>query len=292
MLGPATVAGHVRMGAMRTSFWERVAASGFAVPADEPLADLTAELTVMLGSPDPHVRQDLATSTLATWIAEGVYDGLLTGLGDGLVAGLLIGLGEDGTESVFRRSFSARLLGVCLDRDSGTSVVGPDTVLRWGDALMSWFVRECDLRGHVPGSGGARAVAHGAGALESLAASASLGELELVAVLDVLADRLTVATTHRMLHDESDRMARCALAVFRRELVSDEILEGWLARLVELTRTRDQSSSPAIVAGNAETFLRALHLQLAIGARPPGARGDLLLAVLAALRASNGELLQ
>src|SRR5215218_9301609 len=100
---------------MRTAFWERIAASGFAVPGEESLADLTAELTVMLGSPDPHVRQDLATSALAAWIEEGVYDDLLSGLGDGLVAGLRIGLGEDGTDTVYRRSYSALLLASCLD---------------------------------------------------------------------------------------------------------------------------------------------------------------------------------
>ncbi len=267
---------------MRTAFWEQVAAEGFTVPADEPLADLTAELTVMLGSPDPHLREDLAAGTLTAWISQGVYDELLSGLGDGLVAGLRIGLGEEDTDTVFRRSFSALLLASCLERDSRTSLVGPDTVLRWGDALMSWFVRERDLGHDVAGSGHARALDHGAEALGALAGSPSLGEPELVAVLDVLADRLTAPSTHRLAHAEADRLARCTLAVARRGLVGDDVFEAWLDRLVELARAAD----------DAETFLRALHLQLAVGARPPENRGDLLLAVLAALRTSNADRLR
>ena len=277
---------------MRTAFWERVAASGFAVPAEEPLADLTAELTVMLGSPDPHAREDLATSTLGAWISDGVYDALLHGLGDGLAAGLRIGVGEDGTDTVFRRTACARLLGACLERDTRTSLVGPDTVLRWGDELLSWFVRERDLRGHVPDRGGAHALVHGADALRALSESPSLGEPELTAVLDVLADRLTVSTRHRLRHLEADRMARCVLAVLCRDLVAEEVVEQWLARLVDLTHGHDGDGLLAPTAENAQTFLRAVHLQLALGAPAPRARADLLLAVLAALRASNRDVLR
>ena len=270
---------------MRTAFWEQLAAEGYTVPTDEPLADLTAELTVMLGSPDPHVREDLAAGTVTAWISLGVYDELLTGLGDGLVAGLRTGLGEEGTDTVFRRSCSALLLAGCLERDSQASLVGPDTVLRWGDALMSWFVRERDLDE-------ARALDNGAVALAALAGSPSLGEPELVAVLDVLADRLTAPTPHRLTHVEADRLARCTVAVARRGLVGDAEVEGWLDRLVQLTRTTDDGGVPTSSAANAESLLRALHLQVAVGARPPENRSDLLLAVLAALRASNGDLLR
>ncbi len=58
----------------------------------------------MLGSPDPEQRDGIAYPALATWIDRGVYDDLLVGLGDGMAAGLTVGLGEDGTDSVFRRS--------------------------------------------------------------------------------------------------------------------------------------------------------------------------------------------
>src|SRR4051812_19882784 len=136
-------------------------------PAGRPLADLTAELTTMLGSTDPYLRDGIAFPTLSTWISEGVYDDLLEGLGDGMTAGLAIGVGEDGTDSVFRRSFSALVLAVCLERTTtlGAGGVSHETVLRWGDRLAGWLVRERDLRGFVPGKGWAHAVAHGADAL-------------------------------------------------------------------------------------------------------------------------------
>src|SRR6476661_7659115 len=104
------------MSDMESAFWDRVVAEGHKVPADRPLADLTADLTTMLGSTDPSIRDGIAFPTLATWVSEGVYDDLLEGLGDGMTAGLRVGIGENGTDSVFRRSFSALALTVCLDR--------------------------------------------------------------------------------------------------------------------------------------------------------------------------------
>src|SRR3954447_23682646 len=85
-------------------------------PADRPLAELTAELTTMLGAADPYLRDEIAYPTLATWVSEGVYDELLVGLGDGMTAGLVVGIGEEGTDTVFRRSFSALVLATCIER--------------------------------------------------------------------------------------------------------------------------------------------------------------------------------
>ena len=111
----------------------------------------------MLGSTDPDLRDGVAYPMLATWIERGVYDDLLAGLGDGMAAGLTIGLGQNGTDTVFRRSFSALILAECIDRDNRAALVPPTKVLEWGDRVTTWFVRERDTRGFVPGQGlGAR----------------------------------------------------------------------------------------------------------------------------------------
>ena len=80
---------------MSTGYWDQVQAADFEVPADRPLDDLTAELTTMLGSTRPEVRDGTAYPALATWIDRGVYDDLLVGLGDGMVAGLSRRAGRD-----------------------------------------------------------------------------------------------------------------------------------------------------------------------------------------------------
>lgn len=277
---------------MVSTFWEQVRANGHKVPEGRSLADLTADLTTMLGDPDPAVRDGIARPTLSTWLEEGVYDDLLEGLGDGMAAGLGAGLTDDGSDTVFRRSLSAAVLAECVERDNHEHLVPPDTVVRWGDRIASWLVRERDLRGHVPGKGWARAVAHGADALGAVAGSAAIGRLELTVLLDVLADRLLAPTGYHLVDGELDRLAAATMRILRRDVLEVEVLEPWLARLSQSARPHSrEDGEPDLVAGNVQAYLRALHLQLALAPAPPANRTDLLLVLMDQLRASNPDLL-
>ena len=68
-------------------------------------------------------------------------------------------------------------------------------VFDWGDRVASWYLREQDVRGYVPGKGWAHAIAHGADAIGILAQSPHFATNELTVFLDVLADRLLM---HRL----------------------------------------------------------------------------------------------
>ncbi|MCW2755362.1 MAG: hypothetical protein JWQ32_2773 [Marmoricola sp.] len=273
---------------MTSGFWEQVVAGGLQVPPDRSLVEMTEELTRMLGDPDPDVRDGIAFPTMATWIDEGVYDDLLVGLGDGMCHGLEVGLGNQGDDTVFRRSFSALILTECIDRTTRAGLGGPDVVLRWGDLLMAWLVRERDLRGFVPGKGWAHAVAHGADGLGALARSPYLGRLELTVVLDMVADRLLAPTDEFFVCGEDDRLAFATMHVLRRDILALDVLEPWVARVAAGATPRGTAAqNPFHVAGNVQAYLRSLHLQLALGTQHPSVRTDLLLVLMSHLRATN-----
>ncbi|WP_122819783.1 DUF2785 domain-containing protein [Nocardioides pantholopis] len=274
---------------MSGPYWKQVHARRLAVPSDRPLDELTAELTTMLGATDPELRDGTAYPALATWLSRGVYDDLLPGLGDGMAAGLQNGLGEDGTDTIFRRSFSALLLGECIERDNDNALVPAGKILEWGDRIATWLLRERDLRGYVPGKGWAHAVAHGADALAALAQSPHLGTPELTVVLDVVADRALLPTDRLLTAGEPDRLAHATMQVLRRGKVPLEVLEPWVARLSAGARTRSRydDRDPFLAGGNAEALLRSLYLQLALAPEPPPNRSDLLLVVVEALRSTN-----
>jgi hypothetical protein len=273
---------------MASGFWEQVVAGGLRVPPDRSLVEMTEELTRMLGDPDPDVRDGIAFPTMATWIDEGVYDDLLVGLGDGMTHGLDFGLGLREDDSVFRRSFSALILTECIDRSTSTGLVGSEVVLRWGDRLMGWLAREQDLRGFVPGKGWAHALAHGADALAALARSPYVGRLELTVILDVVADRLLTPTDAYWVSGEDDRLALATMNVLQRNVLGLDVLEPWVARVAAGALGRgDLRHNPFRVAGNVQSYLRSLHLQLALTAEHPVVRTDLLLVLIAHLRRTN-----
>ncbi len=282
---------------MRTSFWESVVEDGCRVPSEAPLDELTTELVAMLGQPDRHVRDDLAYGVLAAWIGEGVYDDLLPGLGDGLAHALRQGLGDDGTDSVLRRSFSALVLADVVRRDNTVHLLHPQQVVAWADRGMSWYVAERDLRGWEARVGWIHAVAHGADLMGSLAASRHLGAGELAVLLDVLAERLLAPTRHRWSHGEDDRIALATMSILHRDLVAADTCETWLERLAAPFGGRFDPFAPQ--PSNVSGYLRALHLQLLLGVdrtatqavsaepwRAPAVRGDMLIAVQGLLRRS------
>jgi hypothetical protein len=295
-------------------FWETVVARRCAVPPDRPLDDMTVELVALLGEPDPHLRDDLALRVLTTWVATGVYDDLLSGVGDGVSEGLRTGLGEEGTLTVLRRSFSARVLAATIDRDSIRRSLHPTTVLDWGDRGLSWLVAERDLRGHVPGAGRAHAIRHGAELLRALACSRHLDEGGLMVLLDTLADRLLRPTTHVFVSREEDVLAYATMALLHRNLVDNLLLEQWVERLAggwapAVTASAAPPDAAAADPGdgapvpaqalNTMAYARALHLQLLLGVRPvdgapaqlfaarPAVRVDLLAALQGALRSTD-----
>lgn len=279
---------------MSIGYWDQVQAAGFEVPSDRPLDDLTAELTTMLGSTRPEVRDGTAYPALATWIQRGVYDDLLAGLGDGMVAGLSVGLGESGTDSVFRRSFSALILGECLERTNEHHLLPGAKVLDWGDRVAVWFLGEADTRGFVPGKGWAHAVAHGADAIGALAESPHLAGPEHAVLLDVLTERLLQQPPDQPLAaGEPDRVAAAALRILRRNTLGTDVLEPWVHRIGSAANAYglggDDDPFPRTAAPQA--FLRALFVHLSLAPEPPTVRPDLLLVVIEALRLTNAPYL-
>ena len=280
--------------------------SGREVPADRSLDELTVELVEMLGHPNPRLREDLAYPLLTTWVTQGVYDDLLAGLGDGIIPGLRYGLGHDGDVSVIRRSYSALMLAEIIGRDNNANLMSESSVLDWGDRATSWYVREQDHRGWLPEQGWAHAIAHGADLLAALARSRHFGRLELTVLLDVIADRVLTPTAYIWRHGEDDRLAYAVMTLLHRNALDPKIVEPWLNRLgegIQPPRTRGhlEAEWPSPAAGNTSSFLRALHLQLALGvqgradlrsdaelfAEQPAHRADLLLAVLDQIRAES-----
>ena len=274
---------------MGTAYWRQVLSTGLEVPSDRPLHDLTAELTTMLGSTDAAVRDGTAYPALATWIERGVYDDLLVGLGDGMAAGLRVGIGETDTDTVFRRSFSVLLLAECLGRDNRRHLLSGGKVMEWGDRIASWYLRERDTRGYVPGKGWAHAIAHGADAIGVLARSPHFAGPELTVLLDVLADRVLMTGTGALTAGEPDRMAAATMEVLRRNVVGLKVLEPWIARIAQSANPfgGGEDSDPYLAATNPQAFLRALYLQLSLAPDPPQVRPDLILVLVDALRATN-----
>ncbi len=164
-------------------------------PKRESAVALAHELSGYLGSPDPDLRDNLAYSILDVWILERpqLSRQELIPFVEEWSANLKIGLGESGTDSVLKRSFSALCLASIAERDLKTPFLGPERYhALLGDAI-SYLVSEKDLRGYDATIGWIHPTAHTADLLAALAKNDFLTKDEQHKILDVIATRFATA---------------------------------------------------------------------------------------------------
>jgi hypothetical protein len=261
-----------------------------ALPQGEWVRELTPGLLSWLGSTDAELRDEFAYPILTAWIERGQYrpDELREMVGQ-MLANLGKGLGESGTDTVFLRSFSVLILMEVVARDNAEPFLDPAEVRELLGGALDYLRRERDLRGWVPESGWAHAVAHTADLLMMLARSRHLGAEELDGLLDGVADRLLTRSDAVFLQQEDERLAYAVVNVLRRGLLDGAAVGRWLGRFARPSgydSWQPVFAEPGLTVAraNATSFLRSLYFQLLLTKSPPEDLEGLLESVVEVLK--------
>jgi uncharacterized protein DUF2785 len=209
-------------------FWRSLAKNGYAVPASESADALAPELSALLGSPDPELRDDLAYSILGTWIHHSqLSTPTLISLTDEWKSNLKSGIGEAGNNSVLKRSFSALCLSEIAKREAKSPFMGAHLYHDLVAAGIEYLQAERDLRGYDASLHWIHATAHTADLLGALADSPGLTKDEASSILRAIAARLSTAP-QVYTQGEQDRLAAAVVSVIRRKDFDTHSFEDWL----------------------------------------------------------------
>ncbi|MEU7690032.1 DUF2785 domain-containing protein [Microbispora hainanensis] len=236
--------------------WPSVAAAGFPFPGDVAVRRLADELSAMLVSPDPAVRDDHAYTALARWTRDGHLDEVLADIGDTSARRFT-------HPDIQARSFAALVLARVLERVSAVPPAVPEkTADRWYDAFAAWFPAEVDTRGWDDTLGWLHAVAHGA---DAAAAFAAVLPRHGGALLDLCARRMTAdATRHRYVQLEDARLARAITATLFAPGLSVDEATRWLDTVARAFAGAEPGPVPPW-AFNTFATLQSLHLHVTQG---------------------------
>jgi len=214
------------------AFWRDLAANDYAIPEGAALEPLVAELSEALGSTDPVLRDGVAYTTLTAWIYEQkkLDAPHLNRLVDEWSANLKRGLGESGTDSVFRRSFSALMLSTAAAYDNANSFLEAERFDRLVREALEYLAAEKDLRDYDPAKGWIHATAHTADLLKFLGRSPKLKAERQAAIAAGIQARLRSAGAV-FTHGEDERLARALLSLLRRADADKALLDAWLTAL-------------------------------------------------------------
>jgi len=215
-------------------FWRTLLKQHATVPEHESADALAHELSTMLASPDPELRDDLAYSILATWIYRGnvLPTPTLIALTDEWRTNLKSGIGEAGTDSILKRSFSALCLSEIAGREVKSPFLGNERYHNLVADAVAYLEDERDLRGYDRNLHWIHATAHTADLLAALADNPQLTKHEADAILQAIQARLATAT-EVFTQGEQDRLAVAVVSVIRRKDFDASTVTPWLAHFQE-----------------------------------------------------------
>jgi hypothetical protein len=273
-------------------FWESIASQGFAVPAGESPLELTLELSTLLRAREPHLRDELGYEIAAAWIVrQRLLDpSELRDVRLAWTANLRDGIGEQGTDSVLGRSFSALCLSLIAARDAARSEMSREDFGELLAAALAYLRDERDLRGWQRDVGWIHSCAHTADLLKFLARNKALSPEGQKRILDGIAAKLGAPIDHVYSFGEDERLARAVVSIVARPDFELAAFHEFLAQCAAACkRSRDAPPfDPALFAAeqNVKHCLRALLPPLAAEADPApdiAAAREALVAALAAL---------
>jgi hypothetical protein len=249
------------------SFWRQIQQNKYAVPDGQRAFPLAQELSSYLGSTDPELRDDLAYSILATWIANAKLFSKeeLNALADQWTTNLRSGIGESGTDTVLRRSFSALCLASLAQRDLRAPFLGRERYRLLLDRTLEYLRDERDLRGFDATKGWVHATAHAADLLAELANNPEFAKEDQAEALRAVTQRLATAG-EIFTYGEQDRLANAVAVITRRTDFDSERFQSWLSELDRVDQATWKDTPPKLAAllrfENNSYFLRGLVTQI------------------------------
>lgn len=242
-----------------------LAQTEFHLPEQNDGSALIPAMLQHIGSPDAVLRDDLIYSAFATWIytdnslsPDQLRRILQTALDE---QHLFYKIGEENTDSIFRRSFSALLLPLVLIRHRAQPYLTLAEVDQTQQHLLRYLREEKDHRGFVPGKGWAHGFAHSADGLDELAQCAELDAPDLREILQAIRSVICVAEEVYSCGEE-ERLATAVVAVARRRVLGEAEFSDWLEGFVEATLAIEEYPQKLVLLSNVKNFLQSLHFRL------------------------------
>jgi hypothetical protein len=252
---------------MDKTFWQAIVVSDYKLPEGHTATDLLPQLLSFLGSTDIDVRDPFGYTILTLWIVRDRHYAPddLRKMRDEWLANLEKGIGENGTDSVFLRSFSALMLSILVYRDNQESFFAREEIKTIVDKVLAYFATEQDLRGFTPDKGWAHSVAHSADAFKFLARNPLSDAADHQRILNAITDKLLLPITYTYIHSEDERLVSAVIDILKRETLDAAFWATWIERFNAWKISWPEGDFiPTIHAPwlNSKNFLRSLYFRL------------------------------
>jgi hypothetical protein len=247
---------------------EKLAEEEFPLPSEDKLPEFVIAMLAHIGAQDFELRDQLIYPAFLYWIhkkkafsPELMRELVHTAISDEFI---FYKIGEQETNSIFRRTFSMLLLPLLLIRHRDQPYLSHEEVHLVKEKLIEYLRREKDRRGFVQGLGWAHSIAHAADAVDDVALCTELNASDLKELLAVLREVICVQESCYT-HMEEDRISTPVIAIISRDLLADEEINQWISSFSEAVLHIDSVPEQFTIRTNAKNFLQTLYFRLEWG---------------------------
>lgn len=211
--------------------------ANYSIHPDYPFEIQTKGLLDNLSNPDSFLRESTFT-IMGFWIRNGKYsDDELREMADQMCGNLHVGLGDQNTDTVFIRSFSALILAIIVDHDENCArqeiknrnpFLSSILIQKYLDRCIDFFHKEEDRRSYIEKKEMAHSIVHGAELLSNFSYHRYCTKKELLKILEVLKCKITAPTIDVNAAVEDYVFSEMAYTVFLRNMLTVNEIETWL----------------------------------------------------------------
>lgn len=260
-----------------------ISENDFAILPNSTITEQTDILMEYLGSPDSLLREG-ALDILFTWIMNGHYSNeKLINLGNRLAKNLLKGIGEQNTDTVFLRAFSALILEAIIDFDAKCTLeeiegrkpfLSKDQILAFLEMGIKYYHEENDTRGFVANKGWAHSIAHGADLFGAFARNRFIGKHELNQILELLKFKITEPIENIYTANEDIRINVTVYTIFLRKILDLDEIKAWMQSVKDVyskNKWHVFKQKPSRIGFiNTRIFFQSLYLIIKFGINNEG----------------------
>ena len=238
---------------------------------------LIEEMLEQIGSTDAELRDQLIYQKFCDLIlGDHVPNEKLKEIGLKCIGEqhLLYRLGENDTDAVFTRSFSALVIVLILMKDKERGFLSSSEWKDIYDATVHYLKEEKDVRGYVEGKGWAHSIAHGADLLTAVVEHPTYKQELFQECLDTIACCLLRENVYT--DDEDERLIFAIEAMMEKGLTEERVV-GWVNDLMESINKAELFSLTYFkYRRNVGSFIKSLYFRLSYKGVSTAGKEDIL----------------
>ncbi|WP_242218574.1 DUF2785 domain-containing protein [Bacillus cereus group sp. BfR-BA-01380] len=231
---------------------------------EENKIDIVKAMINHIGSTDSELRELIYSSFCQLILDNELAHELLAEILDFCLSDLLFkGIGENGTDTVFTRSFTSLLIAVILYKDNEDHFLPQFIVYKAKDELIHYINLEQDLRGYISEKGWAHSVAHVADACAELVKNEKIEQKYYSDILETLWKKIFY-TKGVYIHNEDGRIIRPILEMLNRGLEIEEVEALIKGIPMEMKSQKEELDDEhyLFLKANCKSFLKSFYIEI------------------------------